>query len=100
MKLQSVTPSPRPDKKLQAKFIKDSGRTKTVHFGTNSNYVFNPRKTIRDRKNYRKRHRAMKYEAQALKNADSPATLSMELLWGDSRSLDKNIAAYRRKWNV
>lgn len=100
MKLDSVKPSPRPDKKLQATFTKDDGRTKTVHFGTDSNFVFNPRKTVRDRKNYRKRHRAMRYEAQALKNADSPATLSMELLWGDSRSLEKNIAAYRRKWGV
>jgi len=95
-----VKPSPRPDKKLQATFTKDDGRTKTVHFGTDSNFVFNPRKTVRDRKNYRKRHRASKFEAKALKNPDSAATLSMELLWGDSRSLEKNIAAYRRKWGV
>jgi hypothetical protein len=100
MKLDSVKPSPRPDKKLQATFTKDDGRTKTVHFGTDSNFVFNPRKTVRDRKNYRKRHRASKFEAKALKNPDSAATLSMELLWGDSRSLEKNIAAYRRKWGV
>tara|TARA_S200002703_G_scaffold117511_1_gene103149 strand:- start:2249 stop:2551 length:303 start_codon:yes stop_codon:yes gene_type:complete len=100
MKLESVTSSDRPDKKLKAIFKKDDGRTKTVHFGTNSNYVFNNKKTIRDRRNYRKRHGENPLEKKALRNPDTPATLSMELLWGDSRNLKTNIASYKRKWNV
>lgn len=100
MKLESVTESDRPDKKLKAIFRKDDGKTKTVHFGTNSNYVFNNKKTIRDRKNYRKRHSENPLEKQALKEADTPATLSMALLWGESRNLKTNIASYKRKWNV
>ena len=100
MKLENISPSPREGKKLQATFLKENGRTRTVHFGTNSNYVFNNKKTFRDRKNYRKRHKAMKYEAKALLRPDTPATLSMELLWGDSRNLQTNITAYKKKWGV
>lgn len=100
MKLENISNSERPDKKLKAIFTKENGRTRTVHFGTDSNYVFNDKKTIRDRKNYRKRHKAMRYEANALKRADTPATLSMDLLWGDSRNLQTNITQYKNKWNV
>ena len=99
MKLEKISDSERESKKLKAIFLKD-GKRKTVHFGTNSNYVFNNKKTIRDRMNYRKRHKAMRYEAKALLRADTPATLSMELLWGESRNLKTNITAYKNKWNV
>lgn len=33
VKLQSISDSDKPDKKLKAVFLQDNGRTKTVHFG-------------------------------------------------------------------
>jgi len=95
-KLNSVTPSNRKGKKLQARF----SNGKTVHFGTDSNFVFNKDKTERDRTNYKKRHGQNPREKKALRDPTSAARLSMDLLWGDSRSLRKNIAAYRRKYDL
>lgn len=93
MKLISVTESPKPEKKLVAKFETDSGRTKLVHFGqrTADDYTLTKNKEQRDR--YRTRH------AKDLQTGDPTRAgfLSMEILWGSSTSRAANIAAYKRK---
>jgi hypothetical protein len=96
MKLLSVKPSTKADKKLMATFENDNGRTKTTHFGASGmdDYTKTHDKAQRDR--YRTRH------AKDLQTGDYTRAghLSYYLLWGDSTSLQTNIAAYKRRFNL
>ena len=96
VKLQSITESDKPDKKLKATFLQDNGRTKTVHFGAKGmdDYTLSKDKDQRDR--YRTRH------AKDLKTGDPTKAgfLSFHVLWGDSTSRATNIAAYKKRFNV
>ena len=69
---------------------------RTVRFGTGSNYVSNPRKTARDRAAYIARHRVNENHNDPL----TPGALSRWLLWGESRSLARNTAAFRRRFRL
>jgi hypothetical protein len=96
MKLLSVQPSNKPEKKLMAIFQNENGRKKTTHFGqaTADDYTKTHDKAQRDR--YRTRH------AKDLQTGDYTRAgfLSYYLLWGDSTSLQTNIAAYKRRFNI
>lgn len=100
VKLQSITESDKPDKKLKATFLQDTGRTKVVHFGAKQNgkpmddYTITHDKEQRDR--YRTRHK------KDLETGDPTKAgfLSYYVLWGDSTSRATNIAAYRKKFNL
>ena len=70
--------------------------TRTVRFGTSSDYVSNPRKTARDRAAYIARHRVNENHGDPL----TPGALSRWLLWGESRSLARNTAAFRRRFRL
>ena len=96
MKLNSVTRTPSGAKAFKAIFTMDDGRQKTVRFGTNSNYVSNKDKTIRDRTNYIKRHAVR----ENFNDPTSAGALSRWLLWGNSRNLAENVRAFRRRFNV
>tara|TARA_E500000318_G_scaffold28651_1_gene28749 strand:+ start:174 stop:464 length:291 start_codon:yes stop_codon:yes gene_type:complete len=96
MKLLSVKKSSNKGKEFVAEFSDG----KKVHFGTGSNFVLNPKKSVKDRQNYIKRHSMNPLEKDALKNYRSPARLSMDLLWGDSRNLETNIRAYKKKYRL
>ena len=96
MKLISITESSKPDKKLQAVFETDSGRTKTVHFGQRSadDYTITGDKAQRER--YRTRHQ------KDLQTHDPTRSgyLSYFILWGEHKSRAKNIAEYKRRFNL
>jgi hypothetical protein len=96
VKLQSITESDKPDKKLKATFLQDNGRTKTVHVGAAGmdDYTLAKDKEQRDR--YRTRH------AKDLKTGDPTKAgfLSYYVLWGDSTSRATNIAAYKKRFNL
>ena len=96
MKLLSITQSSKPDKKLMAVFEQDNGRKKTTHFGASGmdDYTKTYDKAQRDR--YRTRH------AKDLRTGDPTRAghLSYYILWGDSTSLQSNISAYRRRFNL
>jgi len=96
VKLISISNSDKPDKKLVAKFQTEAGRTRSVHFGqaTADDYTKTHDKAQRDR--YRTRH------AKDLQTGDytRPGFLSYYILWGDSTSLQTNIAAYKRRFNL
>ena len=86
MKLEKIEQTPSEKKEFKAIFTLDNGSSKTVRFGTASNFVLNKNKTELDKKNYIKRH-------QVRENHNDPLTagaLSRHLLWGDSRSIKKN----------
>lgn len=96
MKLQSITESDKPGKKLKAVFVQENGRTKTTHFGAKGmdDYTLTHDKAQRDR--YRTRHK------KDLRTHDPTRSgfLAMHILWGDSTSRAANIAAYKRKFNL
>ena len=96
LKLLRVVPTPGLSKKYAAVFVLPNGRQRTVRFGTASNYVSNPRKTARDRAAYIARHRVNENHNDPL----TPGALSRWLLWGESRSLARNTAAFRRRFRL
>ena len=96
LKLLRVVPTPGLSKKYAAVFVLPNGRQRTVRFGTASNYVSNARKTARDRAAYIARHRVNENHGDPL----TPGALSRWLLWGESRSLARNTAAFRRRFRL
>lgn len=95
MKLLSVTPSHLPDKKLDAKFETDSGRTKTVAFGAKGMDDYTKTHDTEQRDRYLNRHK----KHEDWNKPDSAGALSRWILWGGSTSLMKNISDYKRKVN-
>lgn len=93
MKLLSVTPSSKPEKKLDAKFETDTGRTKVVSFGARGMDDYTKTHDKEQRARYLKRHTAN----EDWSKKDSPGALSRWILWGESTSLMKNIQNYKNK---
>ena len=95
IKLISVQKSNHPDKKYMATFETEHGK-KITHFGAAGmdDYTLTGDKAQRDR--YRTRH------AKDLETRDPTHAgyLSYYLLWGDSTSLQSNIQAFKKKFNV
>lgn len=96
MKLLSVSASDKADKKLMAVFQQDNGRKKTTHFGASGMDDYTKTHDKEQRERYRTRH------AKDLQTADPTRAghLSYYILWGDSTSLQTNIASYRRRFNL
>jgi hypothetical protein len=96
-KLLDVVKSDKPGKKLKAVFKNDdTGRNKTVHFGDSTMDDYTLTKDKEQRSRYRSRH------AKDLDTGDPTRAgyLSYYLLWGDSTSVAKNVAAYRNKFHL
>jgi hypothetical protein len=96
MKLLSVTPSTKADKKLMAKFETDTGRTKTVHFGAKGMDDYTKTHDKEQRTRYRTRH------AKDLTTRDPTKAgfLSYYILWGDSTNLQQNISSYKSRFQL
>ena len=96
MKLLSVSASDKPDKKLMAVFQQDNGRKKTTHFGASGMDDYTKTHDKEQRERYRSRH------AKDLDTGDPTRAglLSYYILWGNSTSLQTNIASYRRRFNL
>lgn len=92
----TITRTPNKPKAFKAVFTDDKNKTKTIRFGTESNYVLNKSKTKRDRENYIKRHAVR----ENFNNPMTAGSLSRYILWGESRSLNKNISAFKKKFNL
>ncbi len=88
-----IKKSTKPDKKLMAVFDID-GKKKTTHFGSKGMDDYTKTKDKEQRKRYRQRH------AKDLNTNDPTRAgfLSYYILWGDSTSLDKNIADYKKRF--
>ncbi len=98
MKLLSVAPSTRKHKKLAATF-KEGDKTHIVHFGDNRyrdyTKIEDKAEALKARTAYRTRH--AKEEGAAV---DSPGMLSLHILWGDSTSINANVAAYKKRFHL
>ena len=88
-----IKKSTKPDKKLMAVFDID-GKKKTTHFGSKGMDDYTKTKDKEQRKRYRQRH------AKDLNTNDPTRAgfLSYYILWGNSTSLDKNIADYKKRF--
>ena len=97
VKLEKVVQSHDPEKKLDAVFTTDSGRTKTVPFGQAGarDYTRPPHDKVR-RERYITRHAPREDWTDPTKSG----TLSRYILWGSSISLLKNIEEYHRKFKI
>jgi hypothetical protein len=88
-----IEKSNRKDKRFVATF-KDGTKT---HFGSlgASTYI-DGKRTEKERQNYLKRHAVR----EDFNNPKSAGSLSANLLWGNSKSLDKNHQDFMRKYNI
>lgn len=94
IKLLSILPSKKKDKKLTATFKTPSGN-KQVHFGASSYEDYTVNHNEERRANYRARH-----AKDNLDDPMSPGALSYWILWGDSTSLRENIKQYKQRYGV
>jgi hypothetical protein len=95
MKLLKVVKSDRPEKKWMAIFDND-GRTKTTHFGLAGADDFLHTKDKEQRTRYRQRHK----KDLETKDPTRAGFLSYYLLWGESTSLQENLASYRKRFHL
>ena len=95
MKLLRVEKLTGDAKKYKAVFDND-GRTKSTKFGASGMDDYTIKHDKEQRERYRSRH------AKDLKTGDPTRAgfLAYYLLWGDSTSLQTNIAAYKRRFNL
>ena len=95
MKLVSLQQSTKPEKKMMAVF-ENAGRTKTIHFGQKNadDYTISKNKDQRER--YLTHHRAN----EDWNKPDTAGALSRYILWGDSTSIQKNIADFKKRFNL
>tara|TARA_R110000772_G_scaffold51015_2_gene117203 strand:+ start:4073 stop:4378 length:306 start_codon:yes stop_codon:yes gene_type:complete len=100
VKLLKIVKSDKPLKKWTAIFKLDNDKEKKVNFGyynkndLKNDYTLHMDKERRER--YRKRH------AKDLKTNDPMRAgyLSFYILWGDSTSFRKNVASYKKRFDL
>ena len=96
MKLLEVKVSNRKGKKYAAVFGTEEGRTKTTHFGDSTMEDYLQHHDTSRREAYRARH-------EKDLNTQDPTRagyLAYYILWGNSTSLSKNIADFKRKFSL
>ena len=95
MKLVKVVKSDRHGKKWKAVFDND-GKSKTTHFGAAGMEDYTQHHDKERRERYRARHK------KDLETGDPTRAgfLSYYLLWGESTSLQENLASYRRRFGL
>ena len=82
-------------KKLKAVFTDKDGKTKTIHFGQKNADDFTLGASEEQRKRYRERHSKENWN-----NYQSAGSLSRYILWGESRSREENIKAFKKRFNL
>jgi hypothetical protein len=90
--------SDKPDKKYYALF-ENEGRQKKVYFGAAGmkDYTsFSPIERNERRRRYLARHKAN----ENWNDPESPGALSRWILWGDTPSVSRNTAIYKRKFQL
>jgi len=95
MKLVSVHPAHDGAHKYEAVFDKD-GRSKTTKFGQAGAPDYTKTHDKEQRARYIQRHQ----KDMSTGDPTRAGYLSRYLLWGESTSMVKNLAAYRRKFNL
>lgn len=97
MKLVKVERTPEDSRqKLIATFKDDEGKIKTVSFGIKESLSYIDGASDKVREAYLARHQ------RDIINNDptTKGNLSYYITWGDSRSLSKNVSAYKRRFGI
>jgi hypothetical protein len=95
--LVSIKPDDDKKHKMLAVFKnKETGRTKTTHFGAvgYDDYIKTGNKEQRER--YLARHKAR----ENWNNPTTAGALSANILWGSSTSIEQNIKAFKKKFKL
>jgi len=96
VKLDSVTRAGDGTHKWKAVFTREDGRKKTTLFGSAGMDDYTIKGDKEQRERYRDRHRK-----DLMTNDPTKAGyLSWHILWGDSTSFQKNLSAYKRRFNL
>jgi hypothetical protein len=95
MKLLKIVKSDKPEKKMMAVFESDSGRTKTIHFGSRGMDDYTITKNKEQMERYLKRHKS----AENWSKADSAGALSRYVLWS-ATTLEQGIRNYKNRFNL
>ena len=96
MRLQSVVKANDGTHKWKATFIREDGRARTTYFGAAGMDDYTITKDKEQRERYRDRHRK-----DLITNDPTKAGfLSYYILWGDSTSFARNLAAYKKRFNL
>jgi len=96
VKLDSVTRAGDGTHKWKAVFTREDGRKKTTLFGSAGMDDYTIKGDKEQRARYRDRHRK-----DLMTNDPTKAGyLSWHILWGDSTSFQKNLSAYKRRFNL
>ena len=96
VKLISITESPKPDKKLVAKFQTDAGRTRSVHFGAKG--MTDHTKTPQDEER-KKRYLARHAKNENWNDPTTAGALSRWILW-NKPTLSASIADYKKRFGL
>ena len=97
MKLIDLIKSPNPDKKFRAVFEDEkTGRKRQTDFGAKGMDDYTLKHDKEQRERYRERHK------KDLRTGDPTRAgyLSMNLLWGNSTSIQTNLASYKSKYHL
>jgi len=96
IKLISVKRSDRDGKKWVAEFKMEDGHTRHTHFGASGYTDFTRGASDDQRKHYLERH----HKDLVSHDPTSAGLLAMNILWGPSRSMERNIQIYKREFNL
>lgn len=88
--------SPNPKKKWRAVFTDESGKETHTDFGDATMSDYTQHKNPLRRANYLSRHKSR----ENWSDYKSAGSLSRHLLWGDSTSLQQNVASFRRRFSL
>lgn len=95
--LVSIKPDDNKKNKMVATFKnKETNRSKTVHFGAVGYDDYTKTKDKEQRDRYLARHRAR----ENWNNPTTAGSLSANILWGSSTSVQQNIKAFKKKFNL
>jgi len=95
-RLVSVKRSDRDGKKWVAEFKMPDGHLFHTHFGASGYTDYTRGASDEQRENYRMRH----HKDLVSRDPTSAGLLSYHLLWGSSRSMERNIQVYRREFGL
>jgi len=95
MKLISIKPSTKPEKKYMATFETDAGRTKTTHFGAAGMSDYTKNKDPERKALYLARHKAN----ENWNDPTSAGALSRYVLWNKT-SLRDSISDFKSKFKL
>jgi hypothetical protein len=96
MKKMMIKKSTKPEKKYVAIFTDSEGKSKKTYFGAAGMNDYTITGDKEARKRYRKRHQ----KDLRTNDPERAGYLSYYILWGESKSIRKNIESYKRRFNL